>query len=63
MFKTMRLAAEFVNTEVVAVSIGAKGIDELLKVVDGDGVFRGGRGNMTGKQPPKKGGDVLEKQM
>ncbi|KAJ5209205.1 hypothetical protein N7449_003584 [Penicillium cf. viridicatum] len=61
----MRLAAEFVNTEAVAVSIGAKGIDELLKVGDGDGdgVFRGGRGNVTGKQPPKKGGDALKKQM
>lgn len=44
MFKTMRLAAEFVNTEAVAVSSGTKGIEELLKVVDGDGVFRGGRG-------------------
>lgn len=57
--KAMRLAAEFVNTEAVAVSIGTKGVDELLNMVDGDGVFRGGKGT----QPPKKGGDAPKKQM
>lgn len=61
--KTVSLAAEFVNIEAVAVPIGAKGVDELLDMVDGDGVFRGGRGNMTGRQPPKNGGDAPKKQM
>ncbi|KAJ5664962.1 uncharacterized protein N7477_007410 [Penicillium maclennaniae] len=39
--RSVRLAARFLNTEAVAVSIGAKGIDERLTRVDGDGVFSG----------------------
>lgn len=41
--KKVRLAAEFANTEAVAVSIGTKAVDELLALVDEDGIFRGGR--------------------
>lgn len=51
------------NTEAVAVSIGTKGIDELVKVVDEDGDFRSGRGNVTGQQPLKKGGGEPKKQI
>lgn len=61
--KTVRLAAEFVNTEAVAVSIGAKGLDELLIMVDEDGVCRGARGDSHRPQPPKKGGEAPKKQM
>jgi hypothetical protein len=61
--RTVRLAAEFVNTEAVAVSIGATGADELLNMVDGDGVFRGGKGNLTERQLPKKGEVARKKQM
>ncbi|KAL1863327.1 hypothetical protein Plec18170_000161 [Paecilomyces lecythidis] len=57
--KKVRLAAEFVNTETVAVSVAAKGVDELLSITDGDGVFRGG----TRSNPPRKGGATPRKQL
>lgn len=60
--KTVRLAAGFLNTEAVVVSIGAEGVDELLNTVDGDGVFRGG-GHGPRSQPPGKGGAAPKKQL
>lgn len=59
--KTVRLAAEFANTEAVAVSIGTKGVDELLALVDEDGVFRGGRARSK-PQSLKKGEKAPRKQ-
>lgn len=61
--KHVRLAAEYVNTEAVAVSIATSGVDELLSLADEDGVFRGGSGDGGGQQPPRKGGQAPKKQI
>ena len=57
---TVRVAADFANTVSVAMSMATMGANELLSLVDEDGVYRGGpnRGN-----PPQKGGDAPRKQL
>ena len=55
----VRLAAEYVNTKAVAVAVAATGVQELRRLVDGDGVFRGGGDNPS----PRKGGEAPRKQL
>ena len=56
--RTVRVGADFINIEPVAVSVGSKSVNELLSIVDEDGVFRGGRG-----PPPKQGGPAPRKRL
>ncbi|KAI9831938.1 MAG: hypothetical protein M1819_004660 [Sarea resinae] len=58
--QTVRLAAEFANTEALAISVATKGINELQTLQDGDGVYRGGPRH---GEPPKKGGKAPRKQL
>lgn len=60
--KCVRVAAEHVNTEAVAVSVATKDVEELLSSVDGDWVYRGRRGGRDGHKP-KKGGKAPKKQL
>lgn len=59
----VRLDAEHVNTETVAVSVALKDVQELLSSVDGDGVYRGGRRDRDGIQLPKKREKAPQKQL
>ncbi|KAE8141915.1 hypothetical protein BDV38DRAFT_174891 [Aspergillus pseudotamarii] len=58
--ESVRVAAEFVNTKAVAVAVAVTDVWELRGLVDGDGVFRGGRGNgensllRKGRKAPRK---------
>lgn len=61
--KCVRLAAEHVNAEAVAVSVAIKDVEELLSLVDGNGVYRGGMGGRDSHQSPKKGGKAPKKQL
>ncbi|KAL4927106.1 uncharacterized protein BDV17DRAFT_137496 [Aspergillus undulatus] len=57
-FQTVRLSAAYVNTESVAVAVGSKDVREIRRLVDEDGVFRGGlrrsRPPMRGRETPRK---------
>lgn len=59
--KCVRLAAEYVNIQAVAVSIATSGVEELVSLADSDGVFRGG--SEGGQQPPKKREKAPKKQI
>lgn len=58
----VRVAADYVNTEAVTVSVATKDVGELLSLVDRDGVYRGGRGGKDDHRP-KKGGKAPKKQL
>jgi len=57
----VRVAAEFLNTEAVAVSVASKDVGKLVTLVDDDGVYRGRRERLG--RPPKKGGEAPKKQI
>ena len=59
--ESVRVSAEFANTESVAVSVATTGVNELVALADGDGVYRGGSDGIP-RQPPKKGGPAPRKQ-
>jgi hypothetical protein len=40
--KTVRLSAQHANAIPVAVAVASMGIEEVIALADGDGVFRGG---------------------
>lgn len=58
----VRVAADYANTEAVALSVATKDVEGLLGLADGEGVYRGGRGGRD-HQPPKKGGKAPRKQL
>lgn len=49
--KTVRLSAHQANAVPVAIGVGTMGIDEVIALSDGDGVFRGG----PAAAPPTQG--------
>ncbi|KAL4751920.1 hypothetical protein BDW72DRAFT_79555 [Aspergillus terricola var. indicus] len=57
--ETIRVSAEFVNSQAVSVAVATTDIGELRSLADGDGVYRGGRQG----PPPKKGGQAPRKQL
>lgn len=59
--ESVRVSAEFANTEAVAVSVATKDINGLVALADSDGVYRGGSDGIP-RQPPKKGGPAPRKQ-
>ncbi|KAE8337425.1 hypothetical protein BDV24DRAFT_167285 [Aspergillus arachidicola] len=60
--ESVRLDAEYVNTQAVAVAVATTGVQELRSLVDEDGVFRGGSGR-GGNLVPRKGGKAPRKQL
>ncbi|KAB8204143.1 hypothetical protein BDV34DRAFT_197932 [Aspergillus parasiticus] len=60
--ESVRLAAEYVNTQAVAVAVATTDVQELRGLVDEDGVFRGGSGR-SGNPVPRKGGKAPRKQL
>ncbi|KAL4995743.1 hypothetical protein BDV10DRAFT_173999 [Aspergillus recurvatus] len=57
--ETIRVSAEFVNSQAVSVAVATTDIGELRSLADDDGVYRGGRQG----PPPKKGGQAPRKQL
>jgi hypothetical protein len=52
--KTVRLSAQQANAIPVAVLVASMGIEEVIALADGDGVFRGGRvAVVKGKPAPR----------
>ena len=58
----VRVAAEFVNTQAVAMAVATTDVQELRSLIDEDGVFRGGSGR-GGNLLPRKGGKAPRKQL
>ncbi|KAL4941312.1 hypothetical protein BDV06DRAFT_223269 [Aspergillus oleicola] len=64
--QTVRLSAEYVNSEAIAVSVATKDVGELSSLVGSDGVFRGGRGSRYGGEnglEVKRGGRASRKKL
>lgn len=55
--ETIRVSAEFVNSQAVSFAVATTDIGELRTLADDDGVYRGGRQG----RPPKKGGQAPRK--